>query len=69
VGAGYHYLNDYSPYRNIGTTNINSALAADLQRRTTDAPLLWANSTIAQSTTLLPQAQWDTDAPDLGFHH
>ncbi len=36
VGQGFHYLNPTnSIYRNVGTTNINSALAAQLKKLTT----------------------------------
>lgn len=68
VGAGKHYLASGSALRNAGTTNINAALAADLQNRTTYPPILLTN-VVSSSTTLSPQASPDTDTPDLGFHY
>ena len=67
VGAGSAYLADNSPYRNSGTTNINPGLAANLKLRTTYPPIVLTNN-ITADTTLSPQAQRDTDIPDLGFH-
>jgi len=67
-GGGYHYLVAASPYRNIGTMNITATLAADLRQRTTYAPIE-LTSHFAGNTTLGPQAQRDTDTPDLGFHY
>ena len=68
VGAGYHYLAPSSIYRDSGTTNINSALAADLKQRTTYPPIVLTND-FTVNTTLAPQAQRDTDTPDLGYHY
>jgi hypothetical protein len=67
VGAGYHYLAD-NTYRNLGTTNINASLAADLRKMTTYPPIVLTTDFTA-STTLNPQAQRDTDTPDLGWHY
>ncbi|MBI3851946.1 MAG: hypothetical protein HY298_16945 [Verrucomicrobia bacterium] len=67
VGAGSHYLADNSPYRNAGTTNITASLLAELKKKTTYPPILLTN-TVSVDTTLVPQAQRDTDTPDLGFH-
>src|SRR5207247_9054278 len=68
VGQGFHYLNTNSIYRNVGTTNINSTLAAQLKKLTTDPPLV-LTSDFTVSTTLSPQAQRDTDVPDVGWHY
>jgi len=68
VGAGYHYLGANSPYRNIGTTNISATLLADLKKLTTYPPILLTND-FTVSTTLSPQAQRDTDIPDIGYHY
>lgn len=66
--GGFHYLAAGSPYRNVGLPPLNSGLAADLTRLTTYAPIeLTAGFTA--STTLAPQAQRDTDTPDLGYHY
>src|SRR5205814_6854364 len=68
VGAGYHYLAPGSSYRDSGTTNINSSLAAELKNMTTYPPIVLTND-FTVSTTLAPQAQRDTDLPDLGVHY
>ncbi len=68
VGAGNYYLAASSPYRNAGTTAINAQLLADLKKKTTYPPSL-LTSPITANTTLSPQAQRDTDVPDLGFHY
>jgi len=67
VGAGYHYLAD-DTYRNLGTTNINASLAADLTKLTTYPPIVLTNDFNVPST-LSPQAWRDTDTPDLGYHY
>ncbi|MDB6020106.1 MAG: hypothetical protein JWR19_4595 [Pedosphaera sp.] len=69
VGAGNYYLADNSPYRNVGTTNISADMLANLKQTTTYPPLLFTNITVSVNTTLSPQAQRDTDTPDLGYHY
>jgi hypothetical protein len=69
VGAGAYYLADQSPYRNVGTTNLNSTLLADLRERTTYPPVVYSNLFLTTETSLGPQAQRDTDIPDLGYHY
>jgi hypothetical protein len=69
VGAGSHYLANNSPYRNVGTTNIDPILLADIRTKTTYPPLIYSNVTISAATILNPQAQRDTDTPDLGYHY
>ncbi|HWX19912.1 MAG TPA: hypothetical protein VN578_08415 [Candidatus Binatia bacterium] len=69
VGAGSFYLAADSPYRNYGTTNISGPLLADLQKKTTYPPILYSNAAISSSNTFVPQAQRDTDIPDLGYHY
>jgi hypothetical protein len=69
VGGGFHYLTNSSPYRNVGTTNITPEMAAILKRTTTYPPIVYSNATISVPTTLGPQAQRDTDLPDLGYHY
>jgi hypothetical protein len=68
VGSGYHYLAESSPYRGLGTANINSNLAQDLKARATQAPLTLTNL-IATNTTLAPQIPPDTNQVDIGFHY
>ena len=52
VGAGAHYLAANSPYRGAGSTNINAALRANLQGRTTYPPILYSNTIDRGSLTL-----------------
>jgi hypothetical protein len=68
VGVGAHYLAANSPYRNAGSLAINATLLADLRQRTTCPPIVLTGSVVSD-TTLLPQAQRDTDVPDLGYHY
>jgi len=67
VGGGYNYLANNS-YRNQGTSAIDAQLASDIKTRTTYPPLALP-SPINSNLTLGPQAQRDTDLPDLGFHY
>jgi len=67
-GAASYILSDSSTNRNAGTTNINTTLANDLKSLTTYPPILLA-SNITTATILSPQAQRDTDVPDLGYHY
>jgi hypothetical protein len=69
VGAGNYYLATDSPYRNVGTTNIDPGLLAALRQKTTYPPIVYSNVIISANTTLSPQAQRDTDTPDLGYHY
>jgi len=69
AGAGSYYLTNSSPYRNCGTTNIDTALLADIASKTTYPPIVYSNTTISVATTFSPQAQRDTDTPDLGYHY
>jgi hypothetical protein len=67
VLAGSHYLTN-NTYRNAGTTNISPGLLAQLGALTTYPPLVLTNG-FSTSTVLSPQAQRDTDLPDLGYHY
>jgi len=69
VGEGAHYLASGSTLRNAGTTTINSTLASELKRKTTYPPIVMANQWVTMNTTLSPQAQRDTDTPDIGYHY
>jgi hypothetical protein len=69
VGGGAHYLADNSVYRNQGTTNIAASLLADIRTKTTYPPLFYSNVTLTNYTTFSPQAQRDTDAPDIGYEY
>jgi hypothetical protein len=65
VGAGQHYLLD-NTYRNQGTTNVS--ILAEIRKMTTYPPVVLSNDFLL-NTTLSPQAQRDTDLPDLGAHY
>ncbi len=67
VGSAYHYLVDSSPYRDAGTTNINSGLRNELGRRTTYAPI--SLDPVTNNLTLNPQASRETGIPDVGFYY
>ena len=69
VGAGAHYLVEDSVYRNAGTTNINSALANELKRKTTYAPVVLRDVTLSVDTELNPILERDFNIPDLGYHY
>lgn len=69
VGSGNYYLATSSLYRNMGTTNIPSAVLSDLAIKTTYSPIVCSNVVFSNGTAFAPQAQRDTDAPDLGYHY
>ena len=69
VGAGSYYLTNGCAFTNAGTTNIDATLLASLKQKTTYPPLLLTNQSVSINTTLNPQAQRDTDTPDLGYHY
>ena len=67
VGAASYYLVNGSTNRDAGTTTINSSLLADLQTMTTYPPVVMSG-VFSNNYTFFPQAQRDTDTPDLGYH-
>ena len=70
VGAGAAYLATNSPYRDIGTTNIDVQLLREVRKMTTFPPLtIESSGTYTNNLDLLPQAQRDFDTPDLGYHY
>jgi archaellum component FlaF (FlaF/FlaG flagellin family) len=69
VGGGSFYLATNSNFHNIGTVNIDPTLLASFKQKTTYPPILYSNITVSINTTLSPQAQRDTDTPDLGYHY
>ena len=69
VGGGHYYLAANSIYRNIGTTNIESSVLADIGTKTTYPPVSYTNVTFTLAANFSPQAQRDTDTPDLGYHY
>jgi alpha-tubulin suppressor-like RCC1 family protein len=68
VGGGSYYLADNSPYRNVGTANINPTVLTSLRQKTTYPPIVWTDN-ITNDTVWSPQILRDTDAPDLGYHY
>lgn len=69
VGAAGYYLANNSPYRDAGTSTINSQLLSDLGALTTYPPVVLAPQTLASNLTFFPQAQRDTDTIDVGYHY
>jgi hypothetical protein len=70
VGGGNYYLPTNSPYRNVGTSNnLAVGLWAELRQKTTYPPIVYDTVTFDTDTVLSPQAQRDTDTPDLGYHY
>jgi hypothetical protein len=68
IGGGNYYLTDDSPYRGVGTPNIDSDLLADLQEKTTWAPILYNGVTFSTNATFNPWAPRDTNSsPDIGY--
>jgi hypothetical protein len=68
-GAGKYYLASGSPYRDVGTTLINSNLWNSLRKRTTYAPTVLQNQWITTPTIFSPIVSSDDGLPDLGFHY
>ncbi len=69
VGGGSYYLTNGCNFLNVGTTNISPTVLADLKMKTTCPPIVYSNTTVSIATTFSPQAQRDTDIPDLGYHY
>jgi hypothetical protein len=66
VKGGSYYLASSCPFRNIGTTSIDSGLATDLKKRTDYGPVVL---TTVLTGPLYPSAARDSDVPDLGYHY
>ena len=69
VGAGSFYLANGSGFRDAGTANVDGAILADLGQKTTYPPVLYPPSWFTTNYIFFPQAQRDTDTPDLGYHY
>jgi archaellum component FlaF (FlaF/FlaG flagellin family) len=69
AGAGNFYLTNGCSFLNQGTTNVDPVLLAIIRGTTTFPPVPYTNSTVSINTILSPQAQRDTDVPDLGYHY
>jgi hypothetical protein len=69
IVGGSSYLVANSPYRDAGSTNVSQAMLNILRNTTTYPPVVYSNATISTDTSFAPQAQRDTDTPDLGYHY
>ena len=70
AGAGWYYLTDESGFRNAGTTSGPPASALDaIKKRTTYPPVIISYVTVPSWQSFIPQAQRDSDDPDLGAHY
>jgi hypothetical protein len=69
VGGASYYLASGSPYRDAGTATIPLAVLADLQTLTTYPPVVVPSGWFTNNYTFFPQAQRDTDTPDIGYHY
>ena len=71
VGAGSYYLPSNSPYHHAGTTLISPTLLAELENKTTYAPI--SLPTFMENhgdITLGPQAlRYTSGAPDIGYYY
>jgi hypothetical protein len=65
IGSAQNYLLD-NTYRNLGATNVS--ILADLRKMTTYPPIVLSNH-FTVNASLSPQAQRDTDTPDIGWHY
>jgi len=68
-GSGIHYLPSGSPHRGSANTNIPAWLARDLRARTTTAPNVVSNVTLATNIALVPQVPRGGPIPDVGFSY
>jgi hypothetical protein len=66
--SAFYYLTNTTPFLTNGTTNINPALLAQLQMKTTQAPAYLA-SIFTTNTTLSPVVQRDTTGLALEYHY
>ena len=68
ANGGNYYLTNGSPYRAEGTANIDTNLLADLQQKTTYAPILYNGVTFSTNAIFNPWAPRDTNSlPDIGY--
>ena len=70
VGAGGYYLINGSTNQGVGNTAYTPAeLVADLQTKTTHPPIVEPAGWFTNDYMFAPQAQWDTNASDYGYHY
>ena len=67
LGSGLHYLPSSSGLHAAGTTNIPLWLATDLRLRTTYAPTVISNVTLATNIALVQRVPRGGAIPDIGF--
>ncbi len=69
---GWYYLRDGSPFLSVGSTTINSTLAADFAQRTSFVPELLTQDLVS-SQTIAPTVPRETgipaNPPSLGWHY
>jgi hypothetical protein len=68
AGAGTHYLGSESPLREAGAADLPADLLAELQSRTTEAPVE-SSEPITAATVWQPRTRRRPTAPDLGYHY
>ena len=70
VNGGDYYLTTNCAFHAVGTTNIDSALLAELAQKTTWPPLLYNSTSFSVPTNFGPYASRDTNTQiDLGYHY
>jgi len=75
AGGSYYLVANNNPFRQYGTTAINSTLLADLDQKTTQPPpssAVYSNNPNSTSISLTPEVPRDTVASghlDLGYHY
>ena len=70
AGGGHFYLANNSPYRDLGTSQIDPGLATELSGRTTFPPtVLAAGYELTENTQWSPHIDRDVGAPDIGYHY
>ena len=70
AGGGHFYLANDSPYRDLGTSQIDPGLATELSGRTTFPPtVLAAGHELTENTQWSSHVAKDVGPPDIGYHY
>jgi hypothetical protein len=69
VGAGNYYYTNCCVFTNAGTGAIDPVLLAELQNRTSYAPIAYTNITVTNTTWNLQAARDTSSNPNLGYHY